>query len=224
MAATVRGERQDGGVGAPPFDLGATSVARPRSRLPEVLVGTLLVALFALAGAWFYSTSTTRVAYVALRQDLARGQVVERSDLTVYQLTTDAPLLAVPAADAGRLVGQVALADLASGTLVTAGQFSAVASIPPGRGVVGLDLGPGEFPTFAIRPGDTVRVLAIPADGRAGGVQAPEVLADRAEVVEVSEVGGRGRFIALVLDAEVADRVAVASARDQVRLIQVGGS
>lgn len=224
MAATVRGEPDERELGGSPFDLGAASVGTSKSRLPEVLVGTLLVTLFALAGAWFYSTSTERVAYLALRQDVARGEVVERDDFTVYQLTTDAPIRAVPAAGLSGLAGKVALSDMPAGSLAVAEQFSDIDQIPAGSGVVGLDLVPGEFPSFGLRPGDTVRVVAVPGGSAGTQIDAPEILVERAEVVEVGDGGGRGRFVALTMDAEAADRVAVAAARDQVRLIQVRGS
>lgn len=222
MAATFRGERHDVELGDGPFDLATADAARARSRLPEVLVGTLLVALFALAGAWFYATSTVSVGYLALREDVARGEIIERTDLTVYELTTDAPIRALRAAAAVEIVGKVALADLATGTLITAEQFADTADIPPGSGVVGLDLDPGEFPSFSLRPGDRVRVVRV-ATGPAGTGGDPEVLADGVEVVEVVEGGGRGRFVSLSVDLDIADRVAVAAASNEVRLIQVSG-
>lgn len=223
MTAAVPSQRNDVELTGSPFDLAASTAAKPRSRLPEILVGTLLVALFALAGAWFYSTSTTREPYAAVRQEVARGQVVESDDFTVYQLDTDDPIKAIPAHQLGQIVGKVALVDLPIGTLVSADLFADAADIPAGAGIVGLDLDPGEFPSFTLRPGDRVRVVAVPSNRSSEGVPAPEVLADRVEVVEVRADGSRRLFIALTMDAVDADRVAVAAADEQVRLIQVGG-
>lgn len=221
MAATFRGERNDVETGGSPFDLSTSEASRSRSRLPEVLVGTLLVALFALGGAWFYSTSTARTAYLALRQPVERGQVIERTDLTVYELTTDAPIRALGTSDLADVVGKVALADLAVGTLITTEQFADTADIPAGSGIVGLDLEPGEFSSYSLRAGDRVRVLQVPSGSSA--VDEPLVLAESVEIVEFIEGGGRGRFVALVLDVDVADRVALAAAQGEVRLIQVTG-
>ncbi len=225
MAATVRGERRETEIGDGPFDLAAAEGGRAGSRLPEILVGTLLVALFALAGAWFYSTSTTRVGYVALRAPVERGQVIERSDLTVYQLNTDSPIRAMRAAEVGEIVGKVALVDLDAGTLVTPDYVSESADIPAGWGVVGLDLDAGEIPSFALRPGDRVRVIAVVTGGAdRGEPDEPEVLTESAEIVEVGDGNGRGRFVAIPLEAAAADRVAAAAARGEVQLIQVPGS
>ncbi|MEM9565362.1 MAG: SAF domain-containing protein [Actinomycetota bacterium] len=217
MAATVRGERREAGVGDDPFDLASADVNRPRSRLPEVLVGTLLVAVFALAGAWFYSTSTARVGYLAFRQNVDRGDVVERADLIVYQVATDAPIVAMRASELDEIVGKVALVDLRQGTLATAQHVAEAADILPGWGVVGLDLGPGEIPSFSLRPGDRVRVVDV-GDASSDG---PTVLAEAAEIVEVAQGNGRGLFIAVTLEAAPGDRVVVAAARGDVRLVQV---
>lgn len=221
MAATFRGERHDVESGDSPFDLSTTEASRSRSRLPEVLVGTLLVALFALGGAWFYATSTTSTAYLALRQPVERGQVIERDDLTVYELTTDAPILALRTSQLAEIVGKVALADLSTGTLITAEQFADTADIPAGSGIVGLDLEPGEFSSYSLRAGDRVRVLRVPSGS--SSIDEPLVLAESVEIVEFIEGGGRGRFVALVLEVDVADRVALAAAEGEVRLIQVTG-
>ncbi len=218
MAATVRGERREAGIGDDPFDLASADVNRARSRLPEVLVGALLVAVFALAGAWFYSTSTARVGYLAFRQSVERGDVVERADLVVYQLATDAPIAAMRASQLDEIVGKVALVDLAQGTLATTQHVADAADIPDGWGVVGLDLGPGEIPSFSLRPGHRVRVIDV---GEATTDGAPVVLAEAAEIVEVADGNGRGRFIAITLEAAEGDRVVVAAARGDVRLIQV---
>ena len=223
MAATVQGGKQNDLVNGTPFDLAAAQTGKAKSRVPELLVGTFLVAVFALAGAWFYSTSTRTTAYVALRQDVSRGHVITRDDLTFYELSTDAPLLGIRADQFSSVVGEVAVTDLRAGTLITADQFTTGSQIPAGHGIVGLDLAPGEFPTFALRPGDRVRVAIMPQDGEVPLPEAVIVVDDDVEVVAVSDDGGRGRFVSLSLPAELADQVAAGDAQGRVRLIQVPG-
>ncbi|MGI9598218.1 MAG: hypothetical protein ACR2QK_18790, partial [Acidimicrobiales bacterium] len=88
MAATVQNGKQDDLVSGTPFDLAAAQTGKAKSRVPEILVGTFLIALFALAGAWFYSTSTQSTNYLALRQGIKRGEVVANQDLTTYEIST----------------------------------------------------------------------------------------------------------------------------------------
>lgn len=223
MAATVRGNGNEGLVDGAPFDLAATPTGRAKARIPEVLVGTLLVAVFALAGAWFYSTSTERTGYVALRQEVDKGALISRQDLTVFEVSSDSPIRGIAGEDLGSVVGKLALSDMAAGTLVTPDQFLEKALIAPGDGVVGLELLPGEFPTFSLRPGDRVRVIVVPPDGSVD----PEsivVVAEDVEVIEVVETGGRDRFVSLTLPTALADVVTVADSQSRVRLVQVPGS
>ncbi len=221
MAATIKGDRRTDVTGATPFDLGDAESAKSRSRVPEILVGTFLVAIFALGGAWFFSSSTRSVDYLALRQDVARGEVLESDDLVPFRLSTDDPVLGFRAADTELLVGQVALADLKIGTIVTADQFAEQAQIPAGSGIVGLSLEPGEFPSLSLRVGDRVRVVLLPVSGSEVGEPQGSVLIEEAEVAEVVDVGGNGRFVSLTMPAELADQVAVADAGERIRLVQV---
>ncbi len=221
MAATVRTGAKEDPVGGTPFDLSTARAGTAKRRVPEILVGTFLVSLFALAGAWFYSTSTESTAYVALREDVTRGQVIAEQQLTTYELNTEAPIRGVGAAEATSIVGQVALADLRAGTLITRDQFAEKAQIAAGFGVVGLDLSPGEFPTSSLRPGDRVRVVILPRRGDVVDQAAVAVVDTNAEVVEVVGGSGSDRFISLTMRAELADQVAAADAEDRIRLIQV---
>lgn len=224
MAATVRGDRRDDDlVSGTPFDLAAAQNGRNRSRVPEILVGTLVVAVFALAGAWFYTSSTERVAYLAVRQPIERGAIVAREDLTSYEINTEGDIRAVRAQLAPDIIGKVALVDLEEGALITAGYFADKALIPPGFGVVGLDLAPGEFPSFSLSPGDRVRVVITPPGSQLlGEGEQAEVIED-VEVVAVSS-SGRDRFISLTMSTAEADRVVIADAQERVRLIQIPGN
>lgn len=219
---TVRGENSRSGESREtPFDLGAAPMARSRSRIPEILLGTLLVALFALAGAWFYSTSTNRVGYLALRAGVQRGEVIEQADLAVYQIDTDAPIQALRPTQTADVVGKVALVDLTAGTLLTGSHLADRSQIPAGSGIVGLDLDLGQFPSLSLRPGDRVQVVAVDTSGSTDADAAVEIIADQVEIVSVAESGGSGRFYSLVLETELAQRVLAADARDEVRLIEV---
>ncbi|MEM7093714.1 MAG: SAF domain-containing protein [Actinomycetota bacterium] len=189
-----------------------------RSRWPEVTVGMLIIGLFALAGGWLYSNAADVEPVLALRNDIERGRVVTTNDLRVVDIGSEGTVNLIPSSDAGRIVGQVALADLSAGTLATSDLFARAAQIAPGTGVVGLALDPGEYPTLSLRPGDIVRVVAT------SGIAEQEVLVERAEIVDVAQIGVQNQlFVSLLMSTEGTDAVAAASADDRVRLIQVGG-
>ncbi|MEM7325687.1 MAG: hypothetical protein AAF531_21550 [Actinomycetota bacterium] len=220
MAATAQsGKRGDDLVSGTPFDLGSAQTTKPKTRVPEILLGTFLVAVFALAGAWFYSTSTQRDSYVGLRTSVQRGQEISGADLIRFEVSGDERLVAIEWRDASSIVGKLAVTDMAAGTLVTPGYFTDQADIADGFGIVGLSLETGEYPTAGIRAGDWVRVVAVP---RNNDSNAPaEALADRAQIVEVATEGGTGRFVSLTMATATADRVAAVEAEGRVRLIQI---
>lgn len=225
MAATAQsGKRSDDLVSGTPFDLGSANTGKGRTRVPEILLGTFLVAVFALAGAWFYSSSTQSTSYVTLLADVQRGEEVTAENLTRIEVSGDDTLRAVRWSDAGTIVGRLAVTDLSRGSLVTPGLFTDQADIAPGFGIVGLALGPAEYPTAGIRPGDWVRVVAVPGSGSGEENQPATVLADRVQIVEVATTGGSERFVSLTMDTATADVVAAVEADGRVRLIQIPDS
>ncbi len=226
MATQLRRERRSSrksGEDSRPFDLdGAGSTVR-RSRAPELTIGALIVAVFALAGTWFYASSTARDSVVAIRNPIARGTVITEDDLQIVQVGSDDALNLVGHDETKLVVGQIALTDLSVGTLLTTDQVTASAAINPGDGVVGLDLDPGEYPTLSLRPGDVVRVVEVPGGGDTEVIEV--VLAEQAEIVDVAPIGVQHQlFVSLAVDTTQADAIARAAASDRVRLIQVGGS
>ena len=226
MATTLKsapGQRSLNG-NAPPdrFDLEPPSTGTGRSRWPEMAVGTLVVALFALAGAWFYSNASATEAVLSLRNPVERGAVVTSSDLAIVQVSSEDLLNLLPADQAAVIVGQIAMTDLSAGTLVTTDLFADRAAIESGSGVVGLALDPGEYPTLALRPGDVVRVVQTPRQG--DEATGDLVLVESAEVTDVSSIGVQNQiFISLSMATAEADAVAAAGSQDRVRLIQIAG-
>ena len=203
------------------FDLDAPTGAS-RSRWPEIGAGLFVVAVFALAGAWFYANTNDRVAVIAARNTIERGDVVTVDDLRVVQVDSDDQLNLLGREESGLIVGRVALTDLAPGTLVTPEQFAASGLIETGEGIVGLALDPGEYPSLSIRPGDLVSVVQVPRANDTGAAE-DLVLVEEALVVDVGGIGVQNQlFISLSTSRELAGQVAAAAAQDRVRLIQVG--
>jgi SAF domain len=223
MTTTLRQDREpaaNGNSPPSPFDLDPPRSGARGNRLPEITVGLFLVAMFALAGTWFYTNATDRDAVLALRNPVERGHIITTDDLRVVQINTDDALNVLTRDQSGAVVGQIALNDLSPGTLITVDQVASSAPIATGEGVVGLALDPGEYPSLSMRPGDVVRVVQVPGSGDADGEET--VLAEAAEVVDVTPIGVQNQlFVSLVLDTTQADSVVAAAARDRVRLVQV---
>ena len=185
-----------------------------RVRVPQLAVGLLLSGLAALGFVLFNAASIQRSPVLALASDVQRGQVLEVEDLQVVHVGTDDVLTLTPADRSDLLVGRAAVTDLAAGTLVTADQVAAGATLTPGAGVVGLALAPGQYPTPRLAIGDLVSVVEV-SDELA-------VLVEAAEVVGIEPVGTQGqRFISLQAGESDASVVAQAAAAGEVRLVLI---
>lgn len=203
------------------FDLDPPTTGSARSKWPEVTVGLLVLAVFALVATWFYSSTSDREPVLALRAPIERGQTLTSGDLMVVDIAAEPTVNAVSADQAAALVGQVALVDLSPGTLAVGDLFADRAAIADGDGVVGLALDPGEYPTVNLAPGDWVRIVAT-ADTNADG---EAVLVEAAEIVDVVPIGvGNQLFVSVAMTTTAADQVTSAAAADRVRLVQVAGS
>lgn len=204
------------------FDLEAPNHGPARNRWPEITVGLLVVALFALVGTWFYSSTSDRQPVVAVRQPIERGHQVTAADLMVVEVASDQALNTVPGAQSAQILGRTALVDLEPGTLVSVALFADQAPVAVGEGIVGLALEPGEYPTLTLAPGDRVRIVETP---KGAGGDAEVVLVAAAEVVDVTPIGVQNQlFISVSMAAAEADTVVAAAAQDRVRLVQVAGS
>lgn len=190
--------------------------ARRRVRVPELLVGAALTVGFALAAVLWQANSTQREAVLALAADVDRGDIITAEDLHVVYIGTDDLVVRLAPAESVRVIGQVAISDMAAGTLITRANVSEVAALAPGEGVVGLALEPGQFPAGRLAPGDLVNVVA---PGDTDG----DLLAEAAVVYSVEELGGQGRkFVSLRASEADANRVAAAAESGPVRLVLVG--
>jgi hypothetical protein len=201
----------------------AVPVGKAKRRLPEVLVGLAVVGVAAL-GAVLWSTSANAGEDVlALRNPLAAGQVVAFEDLRTVEITRPQDVAVLASTSSSEVIGRRALAPMAAGTLVVPEQFASTPPVEAGRAVVGLSLGPGEYPTGRLIPGDQVAVVLTPGQGGTGSDQGV-IITDAAEVFDVAPIGTQGEtFVSLVVDEGQLSEVAAGASGDRIRLALVAG-
>ena len=216
--------RRNGNAAA--FDLEAPKPGR--SRVPELAVGVLPVAVFGLASLWWFTSATEKTQVLATADSVERGQILELEDLIVVSINSDDSLATIDRLDASSIVGRVALTDLPARMLVTSSQFAADDALAVGEGLVGMELEAGQVPALRLLPGNRVSVVLTPRQGstedltNGGALEQGELLVDGATVVETVAVGSQGRqFVSLSMTETEAQTVAVAASQDRVRLIQV---
>lgn len=179
-----------------------------------------LVAAGGLLGAYAYTSLDRTQAVLVLSDDVARGAVIEQSDISVVRLSVDPELSAVAAADQPRIVGRRAAADLWAGTLIT--EASIAESVVPvaGQSMVGVSLTSAQMPSEPLHAGDEVRLVLTPEGAEGAGDAAQTLRTIDAAVVNVSRVPETGSTVVdVTVAADEAAELAAVAARGGVALV-----
>lgn len=207
---TALAGKSDGVLGTP-----AGSVPRrtnPRRRSPAMAsLGVALVAIGALA-AWQYVSvaGTGTRSYLAVDRPVAIGAQITADDVQIVDITPVPGLTPVPASDLSEVIGKYAKVDLVAGTLLASAELANSNVPPPDQALLGLLLTPAQRPGRPLRPGDHVRLVALPdpASTDQSGTGLPPPLP--ATVHDVFAPDADGAVVVDVLVA-VADARSVAS-------------
>lgn len=112
-----------------------------RVRVPEVAVGVLVTVVFALGAVLWHLSAVEKVPALAVASRIERGDVIDSSDVRVVYVSSDDTLARLDSSQLNRVVGRVALIDLAEGTLLTPSVVAEASTVNVGDGVVGLSPG-----------------------------------------------------------------------------------
>lgn len=205
------------------------SLAPPgrRVRMPELVVGVLVMSVFALGAVLWHLSAVDRSPALAVVGTVERGDVISADDLRVVYVSSDDAVARMSESQMTEVVGRVALVDLAPGTLVTRSVVADRPTLEQGEGIVGLSLDPGGYPDLGLAPGDRVTIV------RSGDAAVPEATADEDEsgpgnviareatVVSVEELTGDRRLVSVLTTEADAEAVAAAAGSGSLRLVQV---
>ncbi|HET8617502.1 MAG TPA: SAF domain-containing protein [Acidimicrobiales bacterium] len=209
-APTGRGARRAVPVPATPSGLPT------RRRWGRVALGAVL----ALFGAWLamvlVATAGGRTETLALAADVARGEVIERSDLAVVRVAADDGVETIAADDIDSVVGEVAATDLPEGALLAPGQLLADGErlVAANEVVVGVRLSASAAPRGDVASGTPILVVVRPASG-ADGEPPTEVAGWLRDLGEPLENTG-AREASLVVPENAAGLVASAAADERI--------
>lgn len=228
-AAASNGHRPDPVSGiAPP---------RRRVRMPELVVGVLVMTVCALGAVLWHLSAVDKSPALAVVGNVERGQTLSASDVRVVYVASDDTLARLTEADLNRVVGRVALVDLAPSTLLTRSLVADQPALEAGDGIVGLSLEPGGYPAMGLSPGDLVNVVRTidPADpisdttddtdsgsgGEASTATGDVVIARGATVVSVEELSSDRLLVSILASEGDAVAVAARAGSGSLRLVQV---
>lgn len=206
------------------------SLSRPTRRRPSwVLIGTLLVAVAALLGAWVFAATSKQVPVVVAAREIQPGEVVAASDLRVVDIGASSDLRAIQSSQQDLILGKAARGPIPAGTVLNTGLFTnAGGAIPAGMVVVGAALEPGAVPSSDLRAGDQVNLLAAQhtAAGQPSGAVAPvasPLATGTVWSVERTDSTSSGVWVSLAVPASAEGAVVQAAAEGLLRLSLVAG-
>lgn len=203
-------QRGNGQRAAPVRVTGAKS-----RRVPWVALASVLVVGGALGGWLLVQSVADRTPVLAAARALSAGQVIEPQDVRIVDVSVDGVAALVPASQRATVVGQVAVAAIPEGALLSPGQLSADGGLAAGTVVVGALLGPGELPVANLRAGDTVEMVA--ASGSQGAER--EALGEATVFTTAPGTQTGTVFVSLAVPSDVAEQVADTVAQQRLRLL-----
>jgi len=136
-----------------------------------------LMCLGAVVSAFAFTRASHAQQVVAVADTIHAGQTITSADLKLVNLSSDSDLQTIPASQQSTVVGQVALLDMAAGSIVTPESYGESVIPAKGQAVVGLSLTPAQMPAGSINVGDRVSLVAV-------GDEASGTFFDSAEVIE----------------------------------------
>lgn len=226
MTTTTRPTSPDGRSAAPSSNghgrVSAPTITPPkrRVRLPEVAISVVVVVLFALGAFMWHLSTTSKVPALAVSAEVKRGEVVEMGDLRTVYVASDDTFARVT--DPSSVVGQVALVDIASGTILSPGLVADGQSLAAGDGVVGLALDPGQYPALGLAPGDRVNVVRSGEAVTTGTTGASDqVIARGATVFSIEDLASDRKLVSVQTSEDDANAVAAAAGPGGLRLVLV---
>jgi SAF domain len=209
-----------GGLGpAQQVGAGREAAARRRRRPGMWAAGLALVAAGGLAAAALVGRAGDRVEVLALARTVPIGQTISEADLIVARLPADPAVQPIPATDRAQVVGKVAAARLAAGSLLTAAELTDTLIPGADEQLVGVTAKPGQLPARGLAPGDQVLAVPVPGD-QADATATGAGTAVPGQVVQVGPADADGAVtVDLVVGKDTGPRLAALASTGRLALI-----
>ncbi len=154
----------------------AVMPTKARRRSGVLAAGVALVVVGALGAAYLTQVVGDTVEVVAVIRDVQPGEVIERADLTVADVSIDPALDPIPASRLTELVGQRAAVALTTGSLLTDAAVTEQVLPGAGQSLVGVALQPAQLPAEPLQAGDRVRIVDTPASQAEPPASTPQTI------------------------------------------------
>ena len=222
MAGTMtRGRISPNGSKAEP--VGVMPTKRRQRSLPLAAIAAVCMVASILAFVGVQLASTDRVPVLAVARPIEAGTVITDADLRVAQVAVDPALSPVALSDKPSVVGRTASIDLAEGSLLVESSLGDSTVVGDGEALVGVEVPAAAAPIGAIRPGDRVRLVEVPAASDGKAAAEPAVITE-GRVLRTGSAGtgtATQSQLSLVVPADSAPAVASASVGQRLAVVVI---
>lgn len=182
-------------------------------------MGVLVAGVFALGALLWHLNSVEKVPALVAASQIQRGDIIDSGDVRVVYVSGDDSLVRLDDSQLDRVVGHIALVDLAAGTLLTPSVVAEATALGAGDAVVGLSLDPGAYPSRGLAPGDRVSVVHTTDIASLDGDT--RVVSRNATVFEVEELASDRLLVSILTSEGDAEVVAALAGAGNLRLVLV---
>lgn len=200
----------------------ATTTTRNRRQPALVALAVAFLALCGVAGWAAFSSATATVPVVGVRETIARGEIIERTDLVTVQVGRDPALHTVPVSQADTIIGRRAATDLPAGSVVPASSVTDALVPAKLHSIVGVFAKDGTAPATGIATGTAVRLIPLPAtqQQQTAGLPQPATSTATGTVIAATPAeDGTGTRIDVDVDTSDASGLQILAAQSRLALV-----
>ncbi|WP_433108989.1 SAF domain-containing protein [Streptomyces sp. CA-250714] len=169
-----------------------------RRKTPIRWSGLALCVLLAVVGALVVvvavSRAGDRVSVLVVSKDVPAGERLTGSDVQVASIAKDPAVATLDSSQRASVVGKRVAVDLRKGSLLSDAQLTPGGGLGDDQQLVGVEVKRGQAPRNALKPGDRVLAVTIPAQGEdvSSGETAKDPESVEAQVVSVGPPDASG--------------------------------
>lgn len=149
-------------------DTAAVPPVRTRRSGIWLAAAIVLILLGAIGGAFVYTTASNTEQVFVAASTIARGDTIERDDLTTIALAAGQTTQAIPVARANDVIGKIATDNIAAGGMITESDLTTTLPVPSGQALVGLELKSSQLPAQALVGGDEIVIVPVATQSATG--------------------------------------------------------
>ena len=183
------------------------------------LLAVLVTLGSALAFVVLWMNVGDRKPVLALKNDVAAGQIIEADDLKVVRVSADGGVALVASSASDDVVGQPATTNLLAGSLLVADAVGSDDGLAQGTTVIAIPVPRTEIPSDDLETGDRLVLYRTPG-GSGDAETGTEVIGDgRVFSVDEGDDGSTSDIrVSVTVDEGLAPEIASAVAQDQIYL------